>query len=88
MSWVSCGCEVIERRGTGENQCAEAKTYGVRGQCQRCVGGIVTSAIIKLLIYPVIFVLWKSVRSRADVVRFGIFPSLPTAANGRSVQTR
>lgn len=26
----SCGCEVIERRCSGDEQCAEAQTYGVR----------------------------------------------------------
>ena len=35
----SCGCEVIERRCTGENQCAEAKTYGVRAMPTVVVDG-------------------------------------------------
>ena len=26
----SCGCDVIERQCSGEEQCAEAKAYGVR----------------------------------------------------------
>lgn len=35
----SCGCEVIERRCTGEEQCAEAKTYGVRSMPTVIVDG-------------------------------------------------
>lgn len=35
----SCGCEVIERRCTGEEQCAEAKAYGVRAMPTVVVDG-------------------------------------------------
>ena len=35
----SCGCEVIERRCNGENQCAEAKAYEVRAMPTVVVDG-------------------------------------------------
>jgi glutaredoxin 3 len=35
----SCGCEVIERRCTSDEQCAEAKAYGVRSMPTVVVDG-------------------------------------------------
>ncbi len=35
----SCGCEVIERRCSGDEQCAEAKAYGVRSMPTVVVDG-------------------------------------------------
>jgi copper/silver efflux system protein len=41
------------------------------------IGGVVTSAILELLIYPVIYVLWKK-RGLTDATERtpGVFPSL------------
>ena len=35
----SCGCEVVERRCSGEERCAEAKQYGIRAMPTIVVDG-------------------------------------------------
>lgn len=35
----SCGCEVVERRCTGDQQCEDAKRYGVRSMPSVVVDG-------------------------------------------------